>query len=65
MLKLSKSYSYTDSHTVETAAGTYIISTVYTDVVPTKLGNAVNRIAPTAAIIIGAIVPIISTLIIS
>ena len=65
MLKLSKSYSYTDSHTVETAAGTYIISTVYTDTVNTRFGNAVNRFAPTIAMIIGAIVPIISTLIIS
>jgi len=62
---LTKTYSYTDRREIETAAGTYVVETVYTDTVNTRFGNAVNRIAPTAAIIIGAIVPIISTLIIS
>ena len=65
MLKLSKSYSYTDRREIETAAGTYTISTVYTDVVNTRFGNAVNRIAPTAAMIIGALTPIIAAIIVS
>ena len=62
---LTKTYSYTDKREIETAAGTYTISTVYTDVVNTRLGDAVNRIAPTAAIIIGALTPIIAALIVS
>ena len=65
MLKLSKSYSYTDRREIETAAGTYLVETVYTDTVNTRFGNAVNHIAPAIAMIIGALTPIIAAIIVS